>query len=164
MNLIKISDAEVSVDGVVYERKVDEAPDLLWIPEDSESYYAPTLEGDVVDFYNFGFCNSHKVRKEASRIYKTAEAALAASDYEILYLRYVREIARLNHEAGWVCDWSDGDQLKKNFAVFRDMLHEANTHLWQYVATELHFHESAAPKLRELFTDDEIKQIIRGHV
>lgn len=114
--------------------------------------------------HNFGFCNSHKVRKEASRIYKTAEAALAASDYEILYLRYVREIARLNHEAGWVCDWSDGDQLKKSFAVFRDMLHEANTHLWQYVATELHFHESAAPKLRELFTGDELKQIIRGHV
>ena len=97
----------------------------------------------------------------------TDQDAIKERDRRALETRWLKRIAELNHQFGWVCDWDDGGQ-QKCFVSHLDHDYKELSVDWdtgfKRRSTEHYFCGQAKGTLFKEFTDNEIKTIYFGEV
>ena len=108
------------------EKEWAELPDILWRPR-GERYYYLQKRGIASHTWGAGGIE-HKDLYLAQQVFKTEEEAAKADRQRIAKMKVLRRVAELNHEQGWVCDWSDEIQCKN----FPEYIHRDGTFTYDY--------------------------------
>ena len=108
-----------------------ELPDILWFPENPIEGYM--LDGTGVERTN---CLARRrrssMRYTRQQLFKTREEAERADRQRIAKMKVLRRVAELNHEQGWVCDWSSID-TRKYFPQYSHNDREVSLDSWQKI-------------------------------
>lgn len=92
---------------------------------------------------------------EQGNIFNTAKEAERERDYRALNMRVTQFIARENKRLGWVCDWSDKDQVKY-FCFYRQGVKLDYWYNKRIKPTSHYFHEDVYELLQKSFSEAEL--------